>query len=226
MNPTTTPTVFVVDDDPAVRDSLSLLLETEGLPVECYESAEAFLDTYREDRPGCMVLDVRMHAMSGPELQSELARRGSRLPIIFLTAHGDIPMTVRAMKAGARDFLTKPINGTELLERIQAVLRSERERLSQQESLGRECKRLEYLTQREHEVMMLALAGRANKAIAKQLGISYRTVEIHRSHILQKTGTANMLELAQLASTCGLSIESGESSEGNKLDESRLFHIP
>ena len=226
MNPTTTPTVFVVDDDPAVRDSLSLLLETEGLPVECYESAEAFLDTYREDRPGCMVLDVRMHAMSGPELQFELARRGSRLPIIFLTAHGDIPMTVRAMKAGARDFLTKPINGTELLERIQAVLRSERERLSQQESLGRECKRLEYLTQREHEVMMLALAGRANKAIAKQLGISYRTVEIHRSHILQKTGTANMLELAQLASTCGLSIESGESSEGNKLDESRLFHIP
>ena len=212
MNPTTTPTVFVVDDDPAVRDSLSLLLETEGLPVECYESAESFLDTYREDRPGCMVLDVRMHAMSGPELQSELARRGSRLPIIFLTAHGDIPMTVRAMKAGARDFLTKPINGTELLERIQAVLRSERERLSQQESLGRECKRLEYLTQREHEVMMLALAGRANKAIAKQLGISYRTVEIHRSHILQKTGTANMLELAQLASTCGLSIESGESS--------------
>ncbi len=226
MNPTTTPTVFVVDDDPAVRDSLSLLLETEGLPVECYESAESFLDTYREDRPGCMVLDVRMHAMSGPELQSELARRGSRLPIIFLTAHGDIPMTVRAMKAGARDFLTKPINGTELLERIQAVLRSERERLSQQESLGRECKRLEYLNQREHKVMMLALAGRANKAIAKQLGISYRTVEIHRSHILQKTGTANMLELAQLASTCGLSIESGESSEGNKLDESRLFHIP
>ena len=212
MNPTTTPTVFVVDDDPAVRDSLSLLLETEGLPVECHESAESFLDTYSADRPGCMVLDVRMNAMSGPELQSELARRGSRLPIIFLTAHGDIPMTVRAMKAGARDFLTKPINGTELLERIQAVLRSERERLNQQESLGREIKRLEYLTQREHEVMMLALAGRANKTIAKQLGISYRTVEIHRSHILQKTGSANMLELAQLASTCGLSIESGESS--------------
>ena len=98
MNPTTDPTVFVVDDDPAVRDSLSLLLETEGLAVECHESAESFLDTYREDRPGCMVLDVRMHVMSGPELQTELIRRGSRLPIIFLTAHGDIPMTVRAMK--------------------------------------------------------------------------------------------------------------------------------
>ena len=210
MNSTTEPTVFVVDDDPAVRDSLNLLLETEGLAVECHESAESFLAAYRDDRRGCLVLDVRMHPMSGPELQAELVRRGSSIPIIFLTAHGDIPMTVRAMKAGARDFLTKPINGTELLDRVQAVLRSERERQNQQELRERECRRLEELTQREHEVMMLALAGRANKAIAKQLGISYRTVEIHRSHILQKTGTANMLELAQLAGTCGLSIENGE----------------
>ncbi len=210
MNSTTEPTVFVVDDDPAVRDSLSLLLETEGLTVECHESAESFLAAYRQERTGCLVLDVRMHRMSGPELQAELVRRGSQLPIIFLTAHGDIPMTVRAMKAGARDFLTKPINGTELLDRVQAVLRSERERQNEQEMLAQERKRLEELTQREHEVMMLALAGRANKAIAKQLGISYRTVEIHRSHILQKTGTANMLELAQLAATCGLSVENGE----------------
>ena len=212
------PTVFVVDDDPAVRDSLSLLLETEGLAVECHESAESFLSAYRDDRPGCLILDVRMHPMSGPELQAELVRRGNPIPIIFLTAHGDIPMTVRAMKAGARDFLTKPINGTELLDRVHAVLRSEHERQNEQEMLARERKRLEELTQREHEVMMLALAGRANKAIAKQLGISYRTVEIHRSHILQKTGTANMLELAQLASTCGLNIESGENG-GNGTDE-------
>ena len=211
MNTTTEPTVFVVDDDPAVRDSLSLLLETEGLSVECHESAESFLAAYRQDRTGCLVLDVRMHRMSGPELQAELVRRGSQLPIIFLTAHGDIPMTVRAMKAGARDFLTKPINGTELLDRVHAVLRSERERQNEQEMLAHERKRLDELTQREQEVMMLALAGRANKAIAKQLGISYRTVEIHRSHILQKTGTANMLELAQLAATCGLSIETVES---------------
>jgi len=215
MNSTIQLTVFVVDDDPAVRDSLSLLLETEGLAVECHESAESFLAAYRQDRPGCLVLDVRMHAMSGPELQAELVRRGSRLPIIFLTAHGDIPMTVRAMKAGARDFLTKPINGTELLDRVQAVLRSEQDRQNQQELLERECRRLNELTQREHEVMMLALAGRANKAIAKQLGISYRTVEIHRSHILQKTGTANMLELAQLASTCGLCVESGDNGGNN-----------
>ncbi len=215
MNSTTEPTVFVVDDDPAVRDSLSLLLETEGLSVECHESAESFLAAYRDDRPGCLILDVRMHPMSGPELQAELVRAGSRLPIIFLTAHGDIPMTVRAMKAGARDFLTKPINGTELLDRVHAVLRSERERQDGLEMLARERKRLEELTQREHEVMMLALAGRANKAIAKQLGISYRTVEIHRSHILQKTGTANMLELAQLASTCGLSVDGGETGNNS-----------
>lgn len=220
MNTTNQLTVFVVDDDPAVRDSLSLLLETEGLAVECHESAESFLAAYNQDRPGCLVLDVRMHAMSGPELQAELVRRGSGLPIIFLTAHGDIPMTVRAMKAGARDFLTKPINGTELLDRVQAVLRSEQERQNQQELLKRECRRLNELTQREHEVMMLALAGRANKAIAKQLGISYRTVEIHRSHILQKTGTANMLELAQLAATCGLSVENGENGgDGSRQGE-------
>lgn len=210
MNAATTPTVFVIDDDPAVRDSLGLLLETEGLRVECFACARSFLDAYHEEQHGCLVLDVRMQPMSGPELQAELARRGSQLPIIFLTAHGDIPMTVRAMKAGAKDFLTKPINGAELLERVHAVLEFERERHSQKELIERECKRLEQLTQRENEVMMLALAGRTNKAIAKQLGISYRTVEIHRSHILQKTGTANMLELAQLASTCGVSFDTGD----------------
>lgn len=204
MNVSTTPTVFVIDDDPAVRDSLSLLLETEGIAVECHESAESFLSAYRGDRPGCLVLDVRMQPMSGPELQAELLRRGSQIPIIFLTAHGDIPMTVRAMKAGAKDFLTKPINGTELLERVQTILQGELERHSQREQLDRECRRLADLTQREHEVMTLALAGRTNKAIAKQLGISYRTVEIHRSRILQKTGTGNMLELAQLAANCGI----------------------
>ena len=206
---TTNAMVFVVDDDPGVRDSLALLLETAGLPVECHDSAESFLATYEGKRPACLVLDVRMRQMSGPELQVELARRGFQLPIIFLTAHGDIPMTVRAMKAGAKDFMTKPINATELLERVQTVLHSEQELLSQREALEHAHKRLEELTQREHEVMMLALAGHTNKAIAKRLGISYRTVEIHRSHILQKTGTANMLELAQLASSCGLSFDNG-----------------
>lgn len=214
MNDLPAPTVFVIDDDAAVRDSLSLLLETAGLAVECHDSAESFIAAYHGDRPGCLVLDVRMQPMSGPELQAELLRRGSHLPIIFLTAHGDIPMTVRAMKAGAKDFLTKPINGTELLERVQAVLQSEEERLRQHRLRSREFSRLEELTQREQEIMMLALAGLTNKAIARQLGISYRTVEIHRSHILQKTGTANMLELAQLAASCGLLTDSGRTPQG------------
>ena len=116
------PTVFVVDDDPAVRDSLGLLLETAGLAAESHDSAESFLAAYGGKRPACLILDVRMQQMSGPELQGELNRRGFNLPIIFLTAHGDIPMTVRAMKAGAKDFLTKPIGGTEPLERVHAAL--------------------------------------------------------------------------------------------------------
>lgn len=203
------PTVFIVDDDPAVRDSLELLLETDGLATESHDSAEAFLAAYGGRRPACLILDVRMPQMSGPELQAELIRRGFKLPIIFLTAHGDIPMTVRAMKAGAKDFLTKPIDGTELLERVHAALKDEEDIASQRRTYDRACRCLEELTQREHEVMMLALAGLTNKAIARQLGISHRTVELHRSHILQKTGAANMLELAQLASHCGLTFANG-----------------
>lgn len=203
------PTVFIVDDDPAVRDSLGLLLETDGLAAESHDSAEAFLAVYDGRRPACLILDVRMPQMSGPELQAELIRRGFNLPIIFLTAHGDIPMTVRAMKAGAKDFLTKPIDGTELLERVHAVLEDEKNSASQRKTHNSACRSLEVLTLREHEVMMLALAGHTNKAIARQLGISHRTVELHRSHILQKTGAANMLELAQLASHCGLTVANG-----------------
>jgi len=210
------PTVFIVDDDPAVRDSLGLLLETAGLTAEGHESAESFLSAYDGKRPACLILDVRMRQMSGPELQGELIQRGFDLPIIFLSAHGDIPMTVRAMKAGAKDFLTKPIDGTELLERVHAVLEDEKNSASQRKTYDRACRCLEDLTLRENEVMMLALAGHTNKAIARQLGISHRTVELHRSHILQKTGAINMLELAQLASICGLTLTNGEpNSERN-----------
>jgi Response regulator len=202
-------TVFIVDDDAAVRDSLSLLCETAGLKVECHDSAESFLNAWRPDQPGCVVLDVRLGRMSGPELHAELNRRGCRLPIIFLTAHGDIPMTVRAMKEGAADFLTKPVNGSALLDRVQSALRHSRELFCRQETLADQQQRLTQLTPREREVMLLALAGHSNKIIAKRLGISHRTVEIHRSRILQKTGAANMLELAQLAADCGLHIPSG-----------------
>lgn len=201
MNP---PVVYIVDDDAAVRDSLSLLCETAGLKVECHASAESFLRAYRPGQAGCLILDVSMGQMSGPELHAELIRRGSQLPVIYLTAHGDIPMTVRAMKAGAADFLTKPVNGATLLDRVQAALAQSCEFLHRQKNVAVRHQRLALLTPREREVMLLALAGCCNKDIASLLGISHRTVEIHRSRILQKTGTASMLELARLAADCGL----------------------
>lgn len=199
------PTVFVVDDDAAVRDSVLLLLETAGLAVETCESAEAFLAAPDAQRAGCLVLDMRMPGMSGIELQAELARRGMDLPIVFLTAHGDIPQTVQAMKAGAEDFLTKPVDGAVLLERVQAALvrgRADRER---QAARAHARTRLAALTEREREILALAVAGCANKEIARQLGISFRTVELHRSRILRKTGAETLLELAQLAAAAGFS---------------------
>lgn len=203
------PIVFVVDDNAAVRDSIKMLCETAGLVAECHESAESFLAAWRPEQPGCMILDVRMARMSGPELHAELKRRGSHLPIIYLTAHGDIPTSVRAMKAGAIDFLTKPVDGGELLDRVQAALRSGRELLDRQTILSAQQRRLARLTQREREIMMLVLAGRANKEIARELGISHRTVELHRSHILEKTGVTSVLELARLAADCGLAVKDG-----------------
>jgi FixJ family two-component response regulator len=196
------PTVFIVDDDLAVRDSLSLLCETAGLHAECFDSAETFLATYRVDQPGCLVLDVRMGGMSGPDLHDVLNRNGSHLPIIYLTGHGDIPMSVRAIKAGAVDFLTKPFNGTQFLDRVQNALRHDCEMVNHHLSMASKCRPLEELTQREREVMELALDGQVSKEIGRHLGISFRTVDVHRAHILQKTGTANLLELAQLVADC------------------------
>lgn len=197
-------TVFIVDDDDAVRDSLSLLCETARLKAECHDSAESFLNAYRPDQPGCLVLDVRMGGISGPQLHAELGRRGSLLPIIYLTAHGDIPMTVRAMQAGAVDFLTKPVDGAALLERIGAALQRDRDLRWRQGALARRRQGLALLTLREREIMDLALAGHANKEIAKLLGISHRTVEIHRSHILGKMGVTSLPQLICLAAACGL----------------------
>lgn len=198
------PTVFVVDDDAAVRDSLTLLLETAGLAVEAYDSAESFLAALSPGRSGCLVLDMRMSGMGGLELQAELARREILLPIIFLTAHGDIPMTVRAMKAGAADFLTKPVDGATLIDRIHAALaraRADREGETVRQNARA---RLSVLTEREQEILALAVAGCPNKEIARRLGISFRTVEVHRSHILLKTGATTLLELAQLVAAGGL----------------------
>ena len=198
------PTVFIVDDDSAVRDGLALLLDTAGLAVETYDGAAAFLAACSPGVAGCLILDVRMPEMSGPELHAELVRRGVDLPIIFLTAHGDIPTTVQAMKAGAMDFLTKPVIGDELLERVRAAFEKSarlRAQATARESLR---ERLEGLTGREREIMKLVADGLANKEIARSLGISHRTVEVHRARVMQKTGVTNLVELSRLAQACGL----------------------
>ena len=200
--------VYIVDDDEIVRDILSTVCDTAGLDAECYDSAQSFLSAYRPEQAGCLVLDVLMEGMTGPELHAELKRRGSHLPIIYLTSHGDIPMTVDAMKAGAVDFLTKPVDARDFLERVRVALEQGREAQLQSDAVSGQRRRLELLSTREREVMQLAVAGHANKVIAKRLGISHRTVELHRSHILQKTGTSNVLELAQLVAESGLTADS------------------
>lgn len=211
-------TVFVVDDDPLIRDSLSLLLETEGMTVESYDCAERFLAALDADRPGCLVLDVRLPGMGGPALQAELQRRNIHMPILFLTAHGDIPTTVGAMRAGADDFLTKPPNIAVLLKLIRAAL--SRSLVEQQHRATQfdTRKRLRTLTPRETEILLLAIAGHANKRIAQQLGISFRTVEVHRSNILHKMGATTLLELTLLIGEQGVAMDTA-GTDSLSLDE-------
>jgi FixJ family two-component response regulator len=192
------PCVFIVDDDSAVRDGIGLLVETAGLAYQAFESAEHFLQAYSEDERGCLLLDVSLPGLNGLELQTEFARQKIRLPIIFLTGNGDIPMSVRAMKAGAADFLTKPVPSALLIERIQAALQLEAQMYKQSEAEQALRNRLNRLTEREMEILPLALAGIHNKEMARLLNISYRTIEIHRIRILQKTETTNFLELSRL----------------------------
>jgi FixJ family two-component response regulator len=193
------PTAFIVDDDPAVRDSFVQLLNAAGIPVESYASAEGFLETDAAERPGCVILDVNMPGMTGTELHEELRRRQSPIPIIFLTAYGDIPMTVRAIKAGAIDFLTKPVQGQALIEHIKNALAHDAHLRARATHEKTQSARLAALSPREMQVMRLAVAGKANKEIARELGISFRTVEIHRGHIRDKTGCNTLLELVRLA---------------------------
>jgi FixJ family two-component response regulator len=194
-----TATVFVIDDDPAVRESLTLLLEQEDMSIEAFDGAASFLAAYRPTPRSCAIVDVRMPAMDGFQLQAELLRRGALLPIIFLTGHGDIPMSVRAIKGGAVDFLTKPVTGALLLERVHAAL-FEGDRMSAQADARQTAtQRVASLTEREREVMNLAVEGLHNKEIARRLGISHRTVEIHRARVMQKTGANTLLDLARIA---------------------------
>lgn len=193
------PTVFIIDDDEAVRDSLSLLMEAESLPFECYETATQFLEIAPENRAGCLVLDIRMPGMTGLELRDELGRRNALLPIVFITGHGDVPMAVDAMKHGAVDFIQKPFRDEELLERIrQALTRNASERDEARTFDQVQC-RYARLTPREREVMAMVVAGNANKVIAQDLGVSQRTVEIHRARVMEKMGARSIAQLVQQA---------------------------
>ncbi len=191
-------TVFIVDDDEAVRDSLSMLLKTVGLAAECYASAQEFLADYDPELPGCLLLDVRMPGMSGIDLQERLVAMHSILPVIFVTGHGDVPMAVHAMRAGAVDFIQKPFNEQNLLDRIQQAIeqdRKSRELLSRREEIA---KRIATLTAREREVMLLVVEGKANKVIAINLGVSERTVEIHRGRVMHKMGAQSLPHLVRI----------------------------
>lgn len=195
-----TPLIYVVDDDAAVRDALTLLLEQEGLQVEAFDSARAFLEACQSLRGvSCAIVDIHMPFMDGLQLQAELSRLGVRIPVIFLTGHGDIPMSVRAIKAGAVDFLTKPVSSGMLLHSVCAALEESRRRGHEAEVVYEASSHLAALTERERQVMALAVDGLANKEIARRLGISHRTVEIHRARIMQKTGAESLLDLARIA---------------------------
>jgi two-component system response regulator FixJ len=191
-------TVFVVDDDDAVRNSLRLLLKSAGLSTEIAASAQEFLSNYDTAHPGCLVLDVRMPGMSGLEMQHELNVRGATIPVIFITGHGDIPMAVEAMQHGAFDFLQKPFRDQELLDRVQRALTRDTEYRARLRQTDRIRERLASLSPREREVLDLVTQGKANKIVAGDLGVSQRTVEIHRAHVMQKMEAGSLAELVRM----------------------------
>jgi two-component system response regulator FixJ len=191
-------TVFVVDDDDAVRDSLRMLLKSAGVHAEACASAQEFLSTYDGSQPGCLVLDVRMPGMSGLEMQHELNMRGLTMPVIFITGHGDIPMAVEAMQHGAFDFLQKPFRDQELLDRVQRALVRDTENRVRLRHTDRIRERLASLSPREREVLDLVTQGKANKMVAGDLGVSQRTVEIHRAHVMQKMEAGSLAELVRM----------------------------
>ena len=192
------PTVFVVDDDPAMRESLSFLVDSVGLEVECFATARDFLDRYDGRRGGCLVLDVRMPGMSGLELQERLADRGIDIPIVMITGFGDVPMAVRALKRGALDFIEKPFTDQDLLDRIHEALERDRNRRAERARKEDIAARIAKLTPREHQVMDCVLAGKPNKVIAAELTLSPKTIEVHRARMMDKMQVASLAELLQL----------------------------
>jgi FixJ family two-component response regulator len=199
----TNPTVFVVDDDQAMRTSLQWLIESTGMQVKTFESADAFLSNYYPGRAGCLLLDVRMPGMSGLELQSYLAREGYHLPVIIITGHGDVGMAVKAMRAGAMDFIEKPFHDEDLLRSIQRALE-----VDQRQRLSRAARadilvRVADLTPREHEVMGMVTDGKANREIAVALGVTPKTVEAHRARVMEKMRAESLAELVRMVLIAG-----------------------
>jgi FixJ family two-component response regulator len=203
----TEPIVFVVDDDASVRRSTERLVRSLGFGVHTFASAREFLDHARVPGPACLVLDVHLPGLGGLDLQRDLARAGVPIPIIFITGRGSIPMTVRAMKAGAVEFLTKPVRARDLLAAIRAAI--ERDRAAQRGKADAEAlrERYERLTPREREVLALVVAGQLNKQIAGELATSERTVKFHRAHVMEKMAAASLAELVQMAGRLGLAPE-------------------
>jgi FixJ family two-component response regulator len=197
--------VFVVDDDPSVRNSLDSLLRSVGLEVQLHASAQEFMHAARPDAPGCLVLDVRLQGMSGLSFQQELAKAGIALPVIFITGHGDVSMTVRAMKAGAADFLTKPFDEQALLDAVEAAIQRDRARRAEAVRLAELESRYRALTEREREVMKLVVTGRVNKQIAAELGLSLVTVKVHRGQVMRKMLARSVPDLVRMADSLGVS---------------------
>ena len=198
-------TVFVVDDYTPVRKAISRLLRAAGFVVVTFASAEEFLTQYDPQASGCLVLDLAMPVVSGLELQKILAEKGSLLPIIFLTAHGDIPKSVQAMKHGAIDFLTKPVNDEDLLAAVRLAIEKDRALRQEQAELSDIRARLSTLTPREREVLEYVVAGKLNKEIAGDLGTVEQTIKIHRAHVMQKMKVHSVAELVRLTERCGIS---------------------
>lgn len=198
MEQTAEQTVFIVDDDAMIRQAMGFLLQSVNLNYETYESADSFLASVTDDLSGCLVSDIRMPGTSGLELQDALARRGSTLPIIFISAHGDIPMAVEAMRKGALDFIQKPFRDQELLDRISAALKADRASQKSREEVSAIKERMARLTRREREVFDLVVAGKPNKIIAFTLNVSQRTVEIHRARVMEKMEARSLAELVRM----------------------------
>jgi len=190
--------VYIIDDDHAVRDAMSMLLDSDSILHSCFESAAEFLNFYDGNQRGCLVLDIRMPGMSGLELQSYLKKMGSSLPIIFMTGHGDVPMAVEAMREGAVDFMRKPISEIDLLERIQQALNIESDSWTKESGRKQAKQHIASLTDRENQVFQLVALGLANKVIAAQLNISERTVEVHRSRVMQKLEVRTLAQLVRI----------------------------